>query len=163
MQLDFGIRQWAGWIFSGRVLKPWMCVSVYLILGACAQFQAGPFEAESASPSVEAPPAATSTGWRQRGRVSHYGNGFAGKATASGDIFDPERLTMAHRTLPFGTRVRVTNLANQQSVEVVVNDRGPFVAGRIADLSAAAARRIGMVADGVVNAVIEVLQPSELR
>jgi peptidoglycan lytic transglycosylase len=177
MQFEFGIRQWSGWT-CGQRLKPWMCVSVYLMLGGCAQFQAGPsVEPESASPSAEAPPAATppverraavttpetSTGWRQRGRVSHYGNGFAGKPTASGDIFDPERLTMAHRTLPFGTLVRVTNLANQQSVEVVVNDRGPFVTGRIADLSAAAARRIGMVADGVVNAVIEVLQPSELR
>ena len=58
---------------------------------------------------------------------------------------------MAHRTLPFGTRVRVTNLENQRSVEVVVNDRGPFVSGRIADLSEAAARRIDMVADGVVE------------
>jgi rare lipoprotein A len=66
---------------------------------------------------------------------------------------------MAHRTLPFGTRVRVTNLENQRSVEVLVNDRGPFVSGRIADLSEAAARRIDMVADGVVEAVLDILQP----
>ena len=105
----------------------------------------------------------TSTAWRQRGRISHYGNAFAGKPTASGDTFDPERLTMAHRTLPFGTLVRVTNLDNRQSVEVVVNDRGPFVPGRIADLSSAAARRIGMLVDGVVDAVLEVLQPPKVR
>jgi rare lipoprotein A len=66
---------------------------------------------------------------------------------------------MAHRTLPFGTLVRVTNTENGRSVEVRVNDRGPFVAGRIADVSPAAARILGMVADGVVNGSIEVLAP----
>ena len=70
---------------------------------------------------------------------------------------------MAHRTLPFGTRVRVTNLENQRSVEVTVNDRGPAVAGRIADLSLGAARRIGMVARGVVDAVLEIIQPGAGR
>jgi rare lipoprotein A len=90
-----------------------------------------------------------------------YGNDFAGKKTASGEPFDPKALTMAHRTLPFGTRVRVTNLENQRSVEVVVNDRGPFVAGRIADLSDAAGRRIGMVSEGVVEAVLDILQPAK--
>ena len=90
-----------------------------------------------------------------------YGNEFAGRKTASGELFDPTALTMAHRTLPFGTRVRVTNLENQRSVEVVVNDRGPFVAGRIADLSEAAARRIGMVADGVVEALLDILRPGK--
>ena len=74
-----------------------------------------------------------------------------------------QALTMAHRTLPFGTRVRVTNLENQRSVEVVVNDRGPFVAGRIADLSEAAARRIGMIADGVVEALLDILQEGQRR
>jgi rare lipoprotein A len=92
-----------------------------------------------------------------------YGNDFAGRKTASGDLFDPKALTMAHRTLPFGTRVRVTNLENQRSVEVVVNDRGPFVSGRIADLSEAAARRIGMVYDGVVEALLDILQPGKGR
>lgn len=94
-----------------------------------------------------------------RGTVSHYGHAFAGKPTASGASFDPEALTMAHRTLPFGTRVRVTNLKNQRSVEVVVNDRGPFVAGRIADLSLAAARRIGMVDEGIVAAELRIVAP----
>jgi len=100
-------------------------------------------------------------GTQQRGRISMYGNEFAGRKTASGEPFDPSALTMAHRTLPFGTRVRVTNLENQRSVEVVVNDRGPFVSGRIADLSEAAARRIGMIAKGVVDALLDILKPGK--
>lgn len=99
------------------------------------------------------PPAAAG----ERGRVSLYGKEFEGRKTASGEPFDPEALTMAHRTLPFGTRVRVTNLENRRSVEVVVNDRGPFVAGRIADLSLAAARALGMIRDGVVDAMLEII------
>lgn len=70
---------------------------------------------------------------------------------------------MAHRTLPFGTLVRVTNLGNHKSVEVVVNDRGPFVPGRIADVSAAAARAIGMSVDGVVDALLEIVEPATAR
>lgn len=93
----------------------------------------------------------------ERGRISHYGYEFAGRTTASGQVFDPQALTMAHRTLAFGTRVRVTNLENQRTVEVVVNDRGPAVPGRIADLSLGAARRLGMVDEGVVEAMLEVL------
>jgi len=90
-----------------------------------------------------------------------YGHDFAGKKTASGEPFYPAALTMAHRSLPFGTRVRVTNLENQRSVEVVVNDRGPFVSGRIADLSETAARRLGMITDGVVEALLEIVQPAK--
>jgi rare lipoprotein A len=112
-----------------------------------------PPAAKPAQPSADsAKPAGT-----QRGRVSHYGDDFAGRKTASGAVFDPNGLTMAHRTLPFGTRVRVTNLENRKSVEVVVNDRGPAIADRIADLSLGAARKLGMVDDGVVDALIEVL------
>jgi rare lipoprotein A len=120
--------------------------------------------APTVPPSV-APPSSgdTETSPQQRGRISMYGNEFAGRKTASGEPFDPAALTMAHRTLPFGTRVRVTNLQNQRSVEVVVNDRGPFVSGRIADLSEAAARRIGMIADGVVEALLDILQIGKRR
>jgi rare lipoprotein A len=100
---------------------------------------------------------------QQRGRISMYGLEFAGRKTASGEPFDPDALTMAHRTLPFGTRVRVTNLENQRSVEVVVNDRGPFASGRIADLSETAARRIDMVAEGVVEALLDVVQLAKRR
>jgi rare lipoprotein A len=153
---------------------------VSVMLAACAQLPPTPSAAPEPPAPTEQPPAAPapapspppqppapkpepSAGWSERGEVSLYGKGFEGKKTASGDPFDPDRLTMAHRTLPFGTVVRVTNLENKRSVEVVVNDRGPFVPGRIADLSAAAAQRIGMVADGVVEALLEVMQPSKRR
>lgn len=89
------------------------------------------------------------------GRASWYGSG---KVTASGERFDKHGLTAAHRTLPFGTRVRVTNKRNGQSVVVRINDRGPFIHGRIIDLSEGAARRIGMIRAGVVPVEIEVLR-----
>ncbi len=107
--------------------------------------------------SAAARPAPSAAGKTLRGKISLYGAAHAGKPTANGETFDPNALTMAHRTLPFGTRVRVTNLENQKSVELVVNDRGPFVPGRIADVSAAAARQLGMVSDGVVEAQLDVL------
>jgi rare lipoprotein A len=139
------------------------------MLFGCAQPERVP-EPPSPTPAqpVLPPSAPPSSGdiamsTQQRGRISMYGNDFAGRQTASGDLFDPKALTMAHRTLPFGTRVRVTNLENQRSVEVVVNDRGPFVSGRIADLSEAAARRIGMVYEGVVEAVLDILLPGKGR
>jgi rare lipoprotein A len=95
--------------------------------------------------------------WMQLGRVSWYGPGFHGRRTANGEIFDTHDLTMAHRSLPLGTTVRVTNLENGRSVVVRVNDRGPYVRGRVADLSHAAAQRLGFVDDGVVKARIELL------
>ncbi|MGD9738958.1 MAG: septal ring lytic transglycosylase RlpA family protein [Bauldia sp.] len=73
-----------------------------------------------------------------------------GSRTANGDRMDPNRMTAAHRTLPFGTQVRVTNLQNGQSVDVVINDRGPFGGGRVIDLSRGAAAQIDMVRAGVV-------------
>ena len=124
-----------------------------------------PAPAAPAPPPAVAPPpkVAPQEGeahFRQRGRVSLYGKAFDGKKTASGAPFDPDALTMAHRSLPFGTLVRVTNLENGRSVDVTVNDRGPFVANRIADLSVAAARKLGMVDDGVVDGEIEVIRPA---
>jgi rare lipoprotein A len=95
--------------------------------------------------------------WVQQGRVSWYGPGFHGRRTANGEIFDTHDLTMAHRTLDFGSQVRVTNLENGRSVVVRVNDRGPYVRGRVADLSHAAAKELGFVDDGVVKARIELL------
>ncbi|MBA3598335.1 MAG: septal ring lytic transglycosylase RlpA family protein [Methylibium sp.] len=112
--------------------------------------------ATSAGTAANAEPAKTT-----RGKLSYYGHRFAGQATASGEIFDPEALTMAHRTLPFGTRVRVTNRKNSKSVVVRVNDRGPAIASRIGDVSLAAARRLGMLKRGVIEARLEVLAPDE--
>jgi rare lipoprotein A len=95
--------------------------------------------------------------WVQQGRVSWYGPGFHGRRTANGEVFDTHELTMAHRSLPMGTNVRVTNLENGRSVVLRVNDRGPYVRGRVADLSHAAAERLGFVDEGVVPARIELL------
>jgi len=95
--------------------------------------------------------------WVQQGAVSWYGPGFHGRRTANGEIFNTHELTMAHRSLEFGSHVRVTNLENGRSVVVRVNDRGPYVRGRVADLSHAAARELGFVDDGVVKARIELL------
>ena len=94
----------------------------------------------------------------QEGVVSWYGAQFHDRKTASGERFDSGALTMAHPKLPFGTMVRVTNLRNGRSVVVRVNDRGPFVGKRIADLSQAAASEIGMMRRGVARARIEVLE-----
>jgi rare lipoprotein A len=93
----------------------------------------------------------------QEGVVSWYGAQFHDRKTASGERFDSGAFTMAHPKLPFGTMVRVTNLRNGRSVVVRVNDRGPFVGKRIADLSQAAASEIGMMHKGVARARIEVL------
>jgi rare lipoprotein A len=92
-----------------------------------------------------------------RGMASWYGPGFHGRRTASGQVFNQNALTAAHRSLPFGTRVRVTNLRNGRSTVVRINDRGPYSGGRIIDLSAAAARAIGMHNSGVANVKVEIL------
>lgn len=93
----------------------------------------------------------------QEGVVSWYGGQFHDRPTASGELFDANAMTMAHPSLPFGTKVRVTNLRNGRSVVVRVNDRGPFVGSRIADLSEAAAASLGMLARGLARARIEIL------
>jgi len=90
----------------------------------------------------------------QKGKASYYANKFNGRKTASGEKFRNSKLTAAHKTLPFGTKVKVTNLRNGKSVSVRINDRGPFVAGRIIDLSRKAARRIDMDKEGVGNVEI---------
>jgi rare lipoprotein A len=87
----------------------------------------------------------------QMGRASFYGPGFHGEQTASGDIFDQEAFTAAHRTLKFGSRLRVTNLENGSTVLVTINDRGPFVKGRVIDLSKAAARTLGFLRQGTAR------------
>jgi rare lipoprotein A len=89
------------------------------------------------------------------GVASYYAAKFQGCPTASGERFDNGKLTAAHRTLPFGTKVRVTNLENGRSVTVRVNDRGPFVKGRVIDLSYAAAQRLEMVRTGVARVRLE--------
>jgi rare lipoprotein A len=105
-------------------------------------------------PTAKKTPAAPAT-LPQTGRASWYGAAHHGKRTASGAIYDKEALTAAHPSLPFGTRVTVTNLSNGKSVEVEITDRGPFVGGRIIDLSQAAARALGMVESGTATVRLE--------
>jgi rare lipoprotein A len=91
------------------------------------------------------------------GEASYYGPGFAGRRTASGEIFNPSQLTAAHRTLPMGSKVRVINKRNGKSVVVRINDRGPFTKGRVIDLSVAAARQINMIQSGKAPVSLELL------
>ena len=97
------------------------------------------------------PTAAPATAADQCGKASWYA---LHSRTASGEMMNPNHMTAAHRTLPFGTKVRVTNRANGKSVVVRINDRGPFVRGRVIDVSKAAARQLGMIRAGVVSACI---------
>lgn len=129
----------------------------FAVAGSLAQ-STGPQAPADAVPATAATAEPVKT---TRGKLSYYGRRFEGRLTASGESFDPDALTMAHRSLPFGTRVRVTNRKNGKSVVVRVNDRGPAVRGRIGDVSLAAARRLGMLERGVVEAKLEVLPPEE--
>lgn len=101
----------------------------------------------------------------ERGKASWYAAPYSGKEAANGQIYDPNQLTAAHRTLPFGTRVRVQRLDSRRSVIVSINDRGPYVPSVIVDLSRAAAAALGMVHRGVAPVTLEILQTptQELR
>jgi len=92
------------------------------------------------------------------GTASYYASDFHGRTTSNGETFDMNELTAAHRTFPFGTRIRVTNLENNLQVIVRVNDRGPFVEGRLIDLSLAAAKRIDLIKTGTTKVRLEVLE-----
>lgn len=111
---------------------------IFMTLAACAPYQAG-----------------RSVHYKASGDASWYGPGFAGKKTSNGEKFDPRDMTAAHKTLPFGTTLKVTNLDNGKSCVVRVNDRGPFIGDRILDLSKAAAEKIGMVGTG--TAPVEII------
>ena len=100
-------------------------------------------------------------GQNQTGKASFYADKFEGRPTASGEKYKHSKLTAAHKTLPFGTRVRVTNVANQQSVEVLINDRGPYAEGRIIDLSKSAAEKLGFVNQGLAEINLEVLDAGD--
>ena len=96
-------------------------------------------------------------GTRFVGLASWYGQRHHGQATASGEVFDMNKMTAAHRTLPFGTRVKVTNVENGRSVVVRVNDRGPWVKDRVIDVSRAAGRALGLTGEGVARVEVVVL------
>lgn len=130
------------------LLAPLICVLCILAFQGCAR-ERGPAPSEAG--------AGRGAVVEQVGLASWYGPKFHGKLTASGQRYNMFDLTAAHRNLPFGSRVRVTNLRNGRRVLVTINDRGPFVKGRIIDLSYAAAKELGMTRTGVTRVRLEVL------
>jgi rare lipoprotein A len=132
--------------------EPWLAAALALVIAACGG-------------AAGHEPARTRTGMAtgvERGLATFYGREQQGGPTASGERFDRHQLTAAHRTLPLGTRVRVTNTRNGRSVEVRINDRGPYGGhGRIIDVSEAAARRLDMIDAGVVPVIVEVLSAEQ--
>ncbi len=116
-----------------------------------------PFLTQACSSKRPARVVTPSIGARQHGIASWYGHPYHGRATASGEIYDMERDTAAHRQYVFGTWLRVDNLDNGKRTEVRVNDRGPFVRGRVIDLSQSAARRIEMIGPGTASVRLTVI------
>jgi len=143
------------------------------ITGAAALIAAAPGlascaggEVPPAPPVHTAPPAPPSAEgyrevYRETGTASWYGKEFHGRKTASGEIFDMNGISAAHRILPLGTTIRVTNLDNYKSITLRVNDRGPFARNRVLELSYGAAKELGFVAQGTARVKIEALEPIE--
>ncbi len=140
-------------IFIGRERIPlgWICCAALLVLlTGCGRRSAA---------RVPRPPAPAQIGSTETGIASWYGVPYHGRRSASGEIFDMEKLTAAHPALPFQTWVEVTNLSNGKQVDVRITDRGPFVRGRIIDLSMAAARQIDMVRAGTTRVRLRIIDP----
>lgn len=134
-------------------------IALALVTAACAQpRRESATAAPTPAPVVVARPAPAAPRVVQAGAASWYGQAHHGKKTASGEAFDMYALTAAHRSLPLGTRIRVTNVANGRAVDVRINDRGPAIPGRIIDLSYGAARALGAVGDGVFRVRIAILE-----
>ena len=121
-------------------------ITIALVISSCAS-------------SAHRPP--YKIGYVERGIASWYGEAFHGKPTSSGEIYNMYDLTAAHKLMPLGTVAKITNLENDQSVVVKINDRGPFIEGRIIDLSYSAAREIGMAEKGLSRVEIEVMKWGE--
>jgi rare lipoprotein A len=140
-------------------------VAALVLLSGCHKKRTATIPPLPAAPSaLAAPPAAipapaapAAPEANEVGLASWYGHPYHGRASASGEIYDMEQMTAAHRTLPFGAQVRVYDLDNQKSVDVRINDRGPFVDGRVIDLSHAAARAIDMIGPGTARVRLEIL------
>lgn len=126
-------------------------VAALLILTACAFVPDPVYRSSGLTGSVSA------NGFRQRGIASYYGPGFHGRLTANGETFDMNAMTCAHLTLPFGTVLHVTNLDNGMEIVVRVNDRGPYVGGRIIDLSQGAAEDLGMIESGTAEVMLRAM------
>jgi len=133
--------------------------AVALALGAIAL--AGCAKKHTVSARMPRPPAPAAIHDGETGLASWYGHPYHGRAAANGEIYDMEKLTAAHRTLPFGTWVRVTNLKNDRTVEVRIIDRGPFVDGRIIDVSHAAAQALELIGPGVAPVRLDIISTPE--
>jgi rare lipoprotein A len=131
--------------------------------GRTAQATAQPPEVASPAPAAHPVDLAKISSEKayQVGVASYYGKKFHGRKTANGEVFNMYKLTAAHRVLPLGTYIKVTNLGNGRWVEVKVNDRGPFVEGRVLDLSFAAALELEMVRQGTAKVMIEITKAVE--
>lgn len=147
-------------------LKYLVIFTFLLLLAGCASYvrYSSDIRGEEDVIPVDAPinagenPGTTTEQLKFRGLASYYADKFHGRKTASGEIYDKNELTAAHRTFPFGTRVKVTNLSNGNSVIVTITDRGPAKASRIIDVSRAAAEILDMIRDGVVEVEISVVE-----
>lgn len=151
---------------SVRILVAGASLAMLLLSPASrAQQASAPAAPVTAAPLTAATPpaAAPASPDASEGKVAYYGRKFQGRKTANGERFDASALTMAHKTLPFGTMVRVTHLKNKRSVVVRVNDRGPSTADRIGDLSLAAASRLHMVRAGVAEVRLDVVGAAKPR
>lgn len=145
---------------SNRQFRAIVSLPLLLMLTQCGSVLSPKFaKARAAAPAARPQSAFSSTGQTSRGKASYYAVRTNGRRTASGIPLSDSIPTAAHRSLPFGTFVRVTNLNNGRSDIVKITDRGPFTRGRIIDLSLAAASNIGMIKSGVVPVEVEVLRP----
>lgn len=121
---------------------------------------ANPASAADASPNPPSKPSSSEASNAMSGTAAWYGRKFNGRRTASGQRFNADAMTAAHPSLPFGTRVRVTNTSNKRSVVVVINDRGPTTPGRMLDVSQAAAKKLGLTRAGTAPVTLEVVGQS---
>jgi rare lipoprotein A len=140
----------------------WLTIAISFVI-ATAMFGCSAQHAPQ-NQYISPPPSQSYSSAPPRGRLevaSWYGKGFKGRLTSDGEIYNPKELTAASKTLPIGSRVRVTNTENGRSVVVRINDRGPYVKGRSLDLSRSAARRIGMVKEGVCHVRVKKIGVSE--
>jgi rare lipoprotein A len=132
-------------LFRLRVAAFAVSLALAVVLGGCAK------KKHSAAHTARMPRGP------ETGIASWYGHPYHGRPAANGELYDMEQMTAAHRTLPFGTWVRVTNLANSKTVDVRITDRGPFIDGRIIDLSHAAARTVDLIGPGTARVRIEII------
>jgi len=138
-----------------------LCAAIVLVVMTASCAGTVDVMLEPASPTVPAvaaaiaPTAPTVAAFRQAGTASWYGKDFQGRRTATGDLFDMHGLSAAHRTLPLGSLIRVTNVENNRNITLRVNDRGPFIKSRVIDVTYGAARELGFAAEGTAQVVIE--------